>query len=104
MLAVVAPINRVGTVLRPLEFGGRNELVVESRLTCHGDRHPAVVVRVTGAVGRDAQRAAPKDAGCGNRQIRAVDTTAERHDGRPQTAQQLVKALLLRCERIYSLG
>src|SRR6185295_13893642 len=78
VLAVITAVDGVGAVLRTLELRGVNDLVAQAELARDTPRELAVTIRITGTVGRDAERTLAERPGSRPREVGTVNTAAER--------------------------
>ncbi len=80
VLAEIAAVRGVGTIFRPRELLGPNDLVRDGELAGNAQGQLAVGVGIAGAFGRDGERPRPEDVMGGMGQVCAVGASAERDD------------------------
>jgi len=85
LLAVVAAVDGIGAVLRPLELGCRDDFVTQRERAGDLARERTVMFGIARAVGSDAQRTGAENLGGDYGEICAVDAAAEGNDRRRKT-------------------
>src|SRR5262249_49781330 len=82
VLAVVAAIRRIGTVLRPLELLRVNDLVAQAEIARDANGELSMAFGITGTIGRDRERAIAERSIGDVGEVGAVDAAAVRDDDR----------------------
>src|SRR5262249_32088893 len=80
MLAEIAPVCRVGNVVRVSHFGGRDDFMPQTKFADNVKSNGALMRGVTRALRSDRKRITSKGLTCHYCEVRTIDATAESND------------------------